>query len=410
MERVILHSDCNSFYASVECRNHPELKGKPVAVAGSVEDRHGIILAKTPEAARCGVKTAEAIWQAKQKCPDLILVPPHFQEYVAISKQLRAFYDTLTDRVEPFGLDECWLDLTGCPCGGVEAAERICAYAKESIGITVSVGVSFNKIFAKLGSDLKKPDAVTVIKESDFKEKIWPLPVSDLLFVGRATTAKLARYHIDTIGQLAQTAPATLRIWLGKNGEQLWRFANGLDRSPVDEAAADTIKSIGNGCTPYRDLVSSADVRMMLYHLSEQVARRMRQLQKKALNVRLNIRLPSMECHSMQKKLSQPVGRAPQIAETAWDLFCRLSSSCEIQTEPIRALTVTVTDLIPSDEGFCCSLLEDPEQVLRLEHLDSAVDKLKNRYGEQIVQRGIVLRDPRCCGMDPAFPKPFSSA
>lgn len=405
MKRVILHSDCNSFYASVECRNHPALRGKPVAVAGSVEDRHGIILAKTPEAAKYGVQTAEPIFQAQQKCPNLILVPPHFEEYVKISKQIRTFYDTLTDRVEPFGLDECWLDLTGCPCGGEEAAERIRRFAKEEIGITVSVGVSFNKAFAKLGSDLQKPDATTVITEENFREKLWQLPLSTLLFAGRATTAKLARYEIHTIGDLARTDPALLRIWLGKNGDLLWRYANGLDRSLVCEAAADTVKSVGNGYTPYRDLTSADDIRMMLYHLSEQVARRLRQLQKKALNIRLSLRLPSLERHSMQRKLSLPVNRSPQIAEAAWDLFLQNRTDFVI-----RSLTVTATELIPAQEGFFCSLLEDPAQTARLQQLDEAMDHLKNRYGEQIVRRGITMRDPRCCGLDPAFPKPFSDA
>lgn len=406
MKRVILHSDCNSFYASVECRNHPELRGKPVAVAGSVEDRHGIILAKTPEAAKYGVQTAEPIFQAQQKCPELILVPPHFREYVEISKQLRALYDTLTDRVEPFGLDECWLDMTGCPNSGEEAAERIRRYAKNEIGITISVGVSFNKAFAKLGSDLKKPDATTVITEENFRDKLWHLPLSALLFAGRATTAKLARYEIYTIGQLAQTDPALLRIWLGKNGDMLWRYANGLDRSPVYEAAEDTVKSVGNGCTPYRDLTSADDIRMMLYHLSEQVARRLRQLEKKALNIRLSVRMPSLESHSMQRKLSLPVNRSSQIAETVWNLFAQQHP----RNFTVRSLTVTATELIPEREGFFCSLLEDPEQTARLQQLDCAVDRLKNRYGEQIVRRGITMRDPRCCGMDPSFPKPFCGA
>lgn len=235
MQRVILHCDMNNFYASVECMLNPELKNKPVAVCGSVEERHGIVLAKNYAAKAFGVSTGEAIWQAKQKCQDLVIVEPHYEQYMKFSKLARGIYGRYTDQIEPYGMDECWLDVTGSGCMGTgfEIADEIRRTVKFELGLTISAGVSFNKIFAKLGSDMKKPDAITCIEADSFQEKIWCLPASDLLGVGRATEKVLSGYGIHTIGELAATSDDFLKCRLGKNGLAIKKYANGLDDSPV---------------------------------------------------------------------------------------------------------------------------------------------------------------------------------
>lgn len=255
MDRVILHSDLNSFYASVECLYHPELRGKPVAVGGSAEERHGIILTKNDLAKKCGVKTGEALWEAREKCPDIVILPPNFPLYLKFSKMARQIYADYTDKVEPYGIDECWLDVTGCNKSGLEIAEEIRQRINFEMGVTVSIGVSFNKIFAKLGSDMKKPDAITVISKEHFKDKIWGLPAADMLYVGKSTNSKLARYAINTIGDIANMRVEFLTSFLGKMGGCLWAFANGLDDSPVAyDGEVAPCKSIGNSTTCYRDL------------------------------------------------------------------------------------------------------------------------------------------------------------
>ena len=275
-ERCILHSDLNNFYASVECLRRPELKDKPIAVCGSFEDRHGVVLAKNMPAKAMGVKTGEVFWQARKKCPELVSVPADFPAYVAVSRRVREIYARYTDRIEPFGIDECWLDVTesGFLFGsGREIADRIREEVKREIGVTVSVGVSWNKIFAKLASDMKKPDAVTEITRRNFRETAWRLPVSDLLYVGKATAKKLSYMGISTIGDLARADEDALTRELGKWGKVLQIYACGDDDSPV--AAEDSrreIKSVGNSLTSYRDLTTEEDVRMLLLMLSESAA------------------------------------------------------------------------------------------------------------------------------------------
>lgn len=236
MERIILHSDINSCFASIECMLDPSLKGKPVAVAGSAENRHGIILAKSQEAKAFGVQTAETIWQAKAKCPELIIIEPHYNEYVKYSGKVRDIYRRYTDLIEPFGLDEAWLDVSGSTRlfgSGEKIANKIRETVKFELGLTVSIGVSFSKVFAKLGSDMKKPDAVTVISREDFKNKVWPLPASAMIGVGRATAAKLSSFGVHTLGELAACEREWLIKHFGKCGNELWTFANGIDSSRV---------------------------------------------------------------------------------------------------------------------------------------------------------------------------------
>lgn len=280
MERIILHVDLDCFYASVAVREEPALRGYPVAVVGDAEKRHGIVLAKTYEAKACGVQTGQVIWQARQLCPDLVLRPADFAKYGQISKQVQQLYYEYTDQIEPFGTDECWLDVTssvGLFGDGRMVAEEIRRRIREEMGLTASVGVSFNKVFSKLGSDYRKPDATTVFSRENFRRLIWPLPVENLLYVGRATREKLNRRGISTIGQLAAAQPAFLRHLLGINGQLLWEYANGLDRSRVGQFAQHQApKSIGNSTTAPRDLICDRDVRIVLRKLCDCVARRLR--------------------------------------------------------------------------------------------------------------------------------------
>ena len=284
MERVILHCDMNNFYASVECMLNPSLREKPVAVCGSVEERHGIVLAKNYAAKAYGVSTGEAIWQAKQKCRDLVIVEPHYEQYMKFSKLAREIYNRYTDMVEPYGMDECWLDVTGSRYlgSGFEIADEIRKTVKFELGLTISAGVSFNKIFAKLGSDMKKPDAVTCIDRDTFREKIWGLPASDLLGVGRATDKVLSSYGIRTIGQLAAAPDALMQGWLGKNGMAVKRFANGEDCSPVMRSDyVSPVKSIGHGITTMQDLENSAEVWCVMLELVQEIGTKLRKHQKK---------------------------------------------------------------------------------------------------------------------------------
>jgi len=260
MGRTILHCDMNNFYASVECMLNMKLKDKPVAVGGDVENRHGIILAKNYHAKKYGIQTGEALWQAQQKCRDLIIVPPHYEEYLKYSKLAREIYAQYTDQIEPYGMDECWLDVSGSrniSGSGEEIANKLRKQMYFELGLTISVGVSFNKIFAKLGSDMKKPDATTVIPEDTFREKIWHLPASDMLGVGRATEKVLNSYCINTIGDLAHAPRELLKRRLGKCGEMIIDYANGLDHSRVAPFDYELpIKSVGHGITTKEDLES----------------------------------------------------------------------------------------------------------------------------------------------------------
>ena len=303
-QRVILHSDANCFYASCEMVLNPELRGKAVAVGGSEEERHGIILAKSELAKRAGVTTGMPLWEARNKCKDLIIVPPHFEYYSKFSRLLHKIYERYTDYIEPFGLDECWLDVTDCGEDGYLIAEEIRNTVKEELGLTVSIGVSFNKVFAKLGSDLKKPDAVTVISKEDFKEKIWPLPASDLLYCGRQTSKSLASLGITTIGSLAKSPKRIIANHLGKNGEMLWDFANGLDTSRVaHKDHYEPPKSIGHGVTCVENLEDFEEAMKVIYSLSLDIGYRLRKENLYAGGVSLVVKDQNFTHYSYQTRL-----------------------------------------------------------------------------------------------------------
>ena len=389
--KTILHVDLNNFYASVECRDDPSLRGKPVAVCGDIELRHGIVLAKSEAAKKQGVKTGYTIADAKRACPDLIVVKPRMDRYLEFSKGAKRIYAEYTDQVESFGIDECWLDL-GSYGYGKETADEIRQKLKDDLGLTASVGVSYNKIFAKLGSDYKKPDATTVITEENYKSVLWPLPVGDMLFVGRSAEKRLRMYGICTIGDLAAADERMLRSLLGKNGAMLGRFANGLDNSAV--ARIDDpplIKSIGNSTTAPRDLVSDDDIKQTYMTLSDLVASRLRRHGLKCRSVQISVRNGDLTAYTRQKKLISPICTSDEIFGAATALYAVNRSA-----GPVRSLGVRASDL-ETEDGLQMTFLDDIRK-LKKESREKAIDLLRKKYGICAVVRGINLIDPSLSG------------
>lgn len=391
-ERVILHSDMNSFYASVEMMLDPSLKGKAVAVCGSTEERHGIVLAKSDLAKKVGVKTGMVNWEAKQRCPDLIFVPPQYDQYLKYSKLAHQIYYRYTDLVEPFGMDECWLDVSGSSTygSGMEIAEKIRTACQEELGLTVSIGVSYNKIFAKLGSDLKKPDAITEITKENFKEKVWPLPASDLIYVGRATEAKLARYGIHTIGQLAATNPDTLRYWFGVNGLKLWSFANGTDSSRVcHKDFVSPVKSIGHGITCTADLVNEVEVFKVMLELAQDVGHRLRVHELAARGVQIYIRGNDLGGMQFQCKLPFRTQLPSEIAHYGFRLFQERFH----WTTKVRAVCIRVIDLVPQSEVEQLDLFIDTAKRDKRARLEDAVEDIRRRFGKKALTYAVLMGD-----------------
>lgn len=400
-ERVILHSDLNNFYASVECLHRPEIRDKPVAVCGDPLLRHGIVLAKNYPAKATGIQTGEAIWQAQQKCPGLIVLPPNFGLYLRFARLAREIYASYSDQVEPFGLDEAWLDVTGsCRVfgDGSEIADRIRARIKEELGVTASVGVSYNKIFAKLGSDMKKPDATTIITSDNFRQKVWPLPAGDLLYVGRSTKRKLASRGVLSIGDIARADSAWLRALLGKWGEVLWAFANGRDHSPVVRLGEESqIKSVGNSITAPRDLETDEDVEMIFYVLSESVAERMREHGFKCRTAQIYVRDKNLGSFNAQGKFLRPTQLSADMAEKALDLFHAHYN----WVNPIRSLGIKGTDLVAADSCEQLFLFADESRRLKQEKIEATVDGLRSRFGHSAIQRALLLQDQKLGAINP---------
>lgn len=401
MDRTVMHIDMNSCFASIECLHQPAIRDKPVAVGGDVEARHGIILAKNQIAKKYNIKTGEALWQARQKCPDIIIVPPHYDRYLRFSRLARQIYSEYSPQVESFGIDECWVDVTGTEKlnKGAEAlANEIRERIKFELGITVSIGVSFNKIFSKLGSDYKKPDAVSVFTRDNFKERLWPLPVSDLLYVGPATTRKLSKYGIHTIGQLAQTDPQYLQDWFGKLGFVLYSFANGLDTTPVcstgDEAI---IKSVGNSTTAPRDLSCDDDASIIYWMLSESVAERMRDDGFLCRTVQIYVRDNELNWFERQMKLPAPTCLASDIHAAAMTL---LRSNWHWQ-KPLRSIGVRGTDLVTASTPVQFSLFEDAAKRERMECLERTMDDIRRRFGHYSIGRAITTEDHTLTNINP---------
>ena len=408
-DRDVLHSDINCCYAQIECQARLELRGKPVVVGGDEEARHGIVLAKNLIAKRAGVKTAMALWEARKACPGLVVVPPDYRLYMDVSRRAREIYYDYTDRVEPFGPDEAWLDVTGTRrCLGLSPAEiarEVSERMVAELGISVSVGVSWNKIFAKFGSDYKKPDAVTVITRENYREVVWQAPVRDLLYVGPATERKLHSSGIDTIGQLACASDELLRNRLGKMGFVLRGFARGQDATevkPYDRDAADVmreIKSYGNGLTAPRDICDPQSAKAYVWMLAESVAQRMREGRARARTVSVGARAADDLCtRSRQCKLPVATDVTLEVARAAWGLLRELEPLDA--SHPLRGIHVRASDLEPADADLQASLFDPLPRRTEMRELDASVDDLRRRYGNKCVVWGAQLVDEGAASVD----------
>lgn len=397
MDREILHVDCNKFFASVECLHRPEIRNKPVAVGGDSEKRHGIVLTCNEIAKAYGIKTAEQLWQARRKCPQLVVVPPNYPLYLRFSGLARQIYEEYTDRVEPFGLDECWLDVTGS-IGGEKIAQEIRERVKKELGITVSIGVSWNKVFSKLGSDYKKPDAVTVFNRENYKELIYPLSAKNLLYVGNATFKKLNSRGIFTIGDIAASGPEKLASFLGKNGIMLYNFASGEENSPVASCQSErNLKSISNSVTTPRDLESLKDVKLTLTVIADCVARRLREHGLLCKTVCLTVRDKNLTSFTRQRKLENPTCLAKMILEESLKLFV------ENTNEPfsVRSIGISAAELTGENTPVQFDMFGETEKNEREEKLEHTIDNLKNRYGSGCIKTASLLTDEKLTDFEP---------
>ena len=389
-DRIILHCDLNNFYASVECELNPTLKDQALAVSGNPEKRHGVVLAKNEKAKKCGIKTGDTVWEARQKCPDIIFVPPHFDLYSKFSKQVFDIYSKYTCYVEPFGPDECWLDVTGSTKlfgTGEEIADKIRNQVKKETGLTISVGVSFNKVFAKIGSDMKKPDAVTVITRENFVEKLWNLPVSDMLMVGRKTTAKLNKLNVKTIGDLAKANDEMLDFHFGINGLKLKNNALGLDDEPVREyVKSRKVESVGHGMTAVRDLTNFEDVNTMLCYLADLVATRLRKYGMKGYGVHIDLRSNSLTHKSKQCKLLFATQTGAEIVKECM----RMTKEIWQEGYPLRSISISVFDLVPDSFAEQTSLFEKEDK--KKERMEKAIDQIRQKFGKD----KIMLANMQC--------------
>ena len=390
--RVILHCDLNNFYASCECLKNPDLRDKCVAVCGNKQERHGIVLAKNELAKKMGVKTGMVIWEAERLCPNLVVVKPNMQEYVKYSQLVRNIYKDYTDLIEPFGIDEAWLDVTNSKIFGTgeQIANIIRERVKKEIGLTISVGVSFNKVFAKLASDLKKPDATTIISVSNYKKIVYPLPINSLIYIGKSTEKKLNSIGVKTIGELSKIPEETLSTLLGKWGVMLYKYANGFDDTPVIKGETETeIKSVSNSMTAYRDLTNYEDVKMAFYVLAESVVERVKEYGLgKFKKIVIWVKDSHLKGSSHQKTLSKPTILIEEVVNVAMQLF---KEKYDFKV-PIRAVGVGVTHF---GEAYQIDMFSNDGMEKKKESLENCISDINKKYGKSTVNRGLLYKDKK---------------
>ena len=401
-ERIILYSDLNNFFASVEIALNPDLAGKPLIVCGDPKQRHGIVLAKNEDAKKFGIKTAETVYSALRKCPDVQMVGAHHHEYKRYSQMVVDIYKRYTDCVEECSIDECALDVTESTFlfgSGREIAEKIRQEVKAELGVTVSIGVSFNKVFAKLASELKKPDAVTEITRENYKEVVWKLPVAELLFVGKSTEEALRKIGVRTIGDLARADEGILSKHLGKRGRQLRVYALGEDKEPVKAIKEKTdLKSIGNSTTLPQDIQDREEVKRWFYALAESVSSRLRDADVgRANTVHIVVRDSELKFFSWQTKV-QPTALCGDIAKAAFELFCKQYPFGKM----VRLLGITVSGFDYNIEQLDLDglLSGSTASYEKKERAENAVAMLREKYGYASLQRGVVLEDDKLNGLD----------
>ncbi len=400
--RIILHCDLNNYFASVESIGHPEVRKVPLAVCGSIEDRHGIVLAKNEPAKTFGIKTAMTVVEARRLCPQLLMVPPHYDKYMEYSHKVQEIYARYTDQIEPFGIDECWLDVTGSTRlfgSGQEIANRLRKEVKETYDLTISVGVSFCKVMAKLGSDMKKPDATTLIAPKDLPQKVWGLPVGDLFGVGRHTAEKLKNLGIGTIGQLAKANPEILKARLGKNGVQLWQFANGLEQSPVRRyGESEPPKSFSRSTTCKEDLLTAKQVQQVLVGLAEQVSADLRKHGYFANTIHLIFRDNTLCFTTRQVRLERPTRLTKTMVTAAMELLKEHWSGA-----PLRSVGIGAGNLVPQSTPLQTGLFFDLAALERKERLEAKVDELRITMGQNAITRASQLLNPQHVKLGSSF-------
>lgn len=391
MDRAVLHCDLDNFFASVESVFDPSLKNVPFAVCGDAALRHGIVLAKNQLAKIYGVKTATPIWEARRACPKLKTVQPHYDRYMEFSRRARAIYEEYTDMVEAFGADECWLDVTGSKMlfgDGEKIAREINARMKKELGLTVSVGVSFNKCFSKLGSDLNKPNGISVITRENFKEIVWPLPAESLLWIGRSAKQRLNSLGIITIGDIAMMGREFLISAFGKTGEGIWNNAMGHDSLPVlRESELPAAKSIGKSVTGSEDLKNEAEVYRTFLSLAENISEKLRKCSLLCGTVQIHIRDCMLITTEHQIKLENPTRLASELAAIGMELF---KKNWRWQ-RTVRSLGIRACKLMSDSECVQLSFEYDYKKALKLERLETSVDGIREKYGKHSVTRASLM-------------------
>ncbi len=392
MDRVILHCDLNNFFASVSLLYNQTLINRPVAVCGDVEKRHGIVLAKNEIAKSYGVKTAEAIWEAERKCPDLIILPPNYEKYEEFSRKAQEIYARYTDMIEPFGIDECWLDVTGSTMlfgSGEEIAHKIRKAIKRELGITISVGVSFNKVFAKLGSDMKKPDAVTVISRENFKQKVWPLPVENMLFVGKKTVKKLNSLGAFTVRDVTEMSDETLKYMFGKNGLELKKYAMGEDDSPVTAfEKREKPKSVGRSVTESEDFTDNDKVWQTFITLAEDISKNLRRHNLFAGGIQVHTRNSELTVREFSHALENPTDISIVIAEEGMKLF----KENYYWDLPLRSVGLRAINLRQDVTAVQQDLFSDVESQKRIEKIEDSIHSIRKKYGDTSIKRGRTIK------------------
>lgn len=381
--RVVLHVDMNSFYASVEAAYDPSLKGKPLAIAGNVEERRGIIVTCSYEARRMGVKTTMPLWEARKLCPNLIVKKPNFDRYRAASMGMFDILRQYSQLVEPVSIDEGYMDITesyeyGTP---LEIANKIQKQIIDQLDLPCSIGVAPNKFLAKMASDMKKPMGITVLRKRDVPHVLWPLAVEEMHGVGSKTGEKLRSIEIKTIGDLAKADELKLKALLGINGTRLKERANGMDSRPVDPEAIYDFKSIGNSTTLPRDTTNQQEIFSVLDHLAETVSARLKKKKVVAANIGITIRYKDRKTISRSRMLINPVSKQSEIFEEAKDLLLKHWSG-----DPIRLLGITGTELQDASHAVKQLDLFSYESDAKKEPLLNAMAKLQEKYGKNVIE------------------------
>lgn len=394
MEKLIFHIDVNSAYLSWEAAyalSHGETldyRTIPSIVGGDQEKRHGIVLAKSIPSKKFGIQTGESIFSARTKCPDLFIVPPHYDRYIRASDSMVKLIKEYSNLVQRYSVDEVFVDMTHAQNNYMKVAKEISTRIKEELGFTVNIGIGPNKLLAKMASDFEKPDKIHTLFYEDLERKFWPLDVGDLYMVGRRTKAKLNKRGIKTIGDLAQLEPEYILGWLKKPGLMIWNYANGIEDSDV-KAYEDVAKSVGNSTTTAFDVETEIEARRFLLGLCETVGMRLRKINMCGSVISVSIKNFDFMYKSHQRKIYCPTDNTNRIYEEAVNLFTEMWDK-----SPIRLFSVSVSDLTENSK-MQLSMFEEFDE--KGKNLDESVDKIRDMYGYRMVERSTFLHS----GIDP---------